>query len=162
MKRLLASKITPYYDCKTAVILSIDKDNYKNVASAIKQDYRTIHKKFTINSIRFEFSREFIDILVSMDIIVGSDENNDNFVEIKCYLDNLNNTNLMDYYQFQFRLDKDKKVVHFWDDINYIMENLVEKLSYLRNKEDLYRVAYSRIPITQQTHNLTKLTLGRI
>ena len=154
MKTLLATKIKPYYNSKIVNIFSVDADNYYEITRILNQGYTAVHDKITIGGIRLEFSQDFIDALHSAYITI--DPNRDNVTFMKVWFDVEEEKNVIRYYQFQFKIDKNKKEIHFWNDLDYIMENLVEQFNYSYGKECSY------IPKAKQISDLTKLALRKI
>ena len=94
-------------------------------------------------NVKFEFSPDFTDGLSYAVMHLGLLDVGD----IKVYAESYMGSSKK--YEFIFRLH-DKNKINFWDDINYIMENLTETYNYVT------------IPIAKQVSDITKLTLGRI
>jgi len=104
---------------------------------------------FKLNDIEFEFSQDFIDELYRISIEVYNVEENKRIVEAEFILlqEQINKTYRKHTIMFEL-VNKNK--IHFLDDINYIMENVIEKWS------NLYH------PMTKQMSDITELALRRI
>ena len=153
MKKLFATTTSSHRNMKSVNIFAIDENDYSEIVNVMNHGYFAVNDEVTVGGIKFKFSREFIDALFSIYITVDTGMEKINFVRIDC---NIGDAKLINQYSIQFKVDKDKKMIHFWDDVDYIMENLIENFTYTYDK------AYSYLPKTKQINDLTKLTLGKI
>ena len=124
----------------------IAEDNEKNNKEL--RLYRDANGFFILDDIKFVFSQDFIDILNSIYIDKFEETKYGTIIIANFILQN--NSNINEDCVLMFKLNENKKEINFWNDLDYIMENMVEKWS------NLY------YPMIKQVSDITKLTLGRI
>jgi len=121
-----------------------DENSHDAIKLLTNSSYVRAGKFCIVGHIEFEFSQDFIDELYLMVIHIDKKDKYDfvayNVVKLH------GETNKK--YEFIFKFNKAK--IHFWNDADYIIENLVEKFD---NKH---------IPIAKQVSNVTYLALKRI
>ena len=134
---------------KFLIAVNTSDPNVGNITKIYGIDgiYYKVGKSVVIDNIKFEFEQNFIDELYSFKIYVRRDNKNGKLVYVRT---NLVTGSLSTYYEFIFKLGNKNKI-HFWNDLDYIMENLVARFSN-----------YMSIPIAKQMSDITKLTLRRI
>jgi len=108
---------------------------------------------FNIAGIEFEFEQDFVDDLYIGSIYVCDKYKDEIIIDVSFKL-------VKDQpgvsHRFMFKLG-DKKKIHFWNDVDYIVENLIER-TYI----DMAFLGPKRVPIAQQMADLTALALGKI
>jgi len=142
MKELyMAKMVFPSYDY-IAKLKAVDEEDIAN--RNLDPSFTKIGKRLVVDNTKFEFSQDFIDELLVMYIFIDYIEDYE-MIKIECLL---NGEQGRPHRNFMFK--SNKKEINFWKDIDYIMENLVEKYGRIN------------IPISKQIQDITYIALGRI
>ena len=125
----------------------MDKKDIKSVYKIYIGRYlENNENSFELNDIKFEFSQDFVKELYGGVIEIYGMEENSSIIEAKFTL----SRDCIDHeYIIMFKL-VNKNKIHFWNDLDYIMNNLTEKF------EDLQH------PKTEQILDIATLVLRRI
>jgi len=137
-----------YYNHAIAAGVIIDNNDRRGSKFRL---YRTTDGSFILDGIKFIFSQDFINMLDTIYIDKYDEIGYGIIIKAKFTLPDIRKD-----YIILFKLGGDKNEVHFWNDLDYIMENLIENFAYTNGK------AYSYVPKARQISDLAKLTLGRI